>query len=78
MAGIWSVLFQNGPEQYFRVNPGWKHIDVRDGQRVFCLLWGEPGLRRLGCVAFSFHFIIFAGPGAPTSPPKRGCEDVPL
>jgi hypothetical protein len=42
-------------QEYFRVDREWKRVDGRLAEGARCLLWGEPGLRCFGAVAFLFH-----------------------
>jgi len=43
-----TVPSQNGTRQYFGVKAEPNCFDDYGDGRVFCLLWGEPGLRWVG------------------------------
>jgi len=50
------------PEDYFGVGRGAIRIDNAAGGGVFCLLWGEPGVRLVLGLVFGFAFwALFLG-----------------
>jgi hypothetical protein len=56
-------------EEYFGVDRGSKRVDVRVAGGIRCLLWGEPGLRRVWGVGFVFFSgLCGVGPDIRFSP----------
>jgi hypothetical protein len=62
------VLSQNGTMGYFRGKRSSIRIDRSGCQGVFCLLWGEPGVR------WFWGVLVFFGGGIEPHPFKAGCD----